>query len=104
MSGGAMVVNDAVAQRLEDSGLWRRAAARWLTVMQSPGLTEAQRSWVRERRAYCQSQIAPVIAPEKLDITEIARAANATQAQMGIARPNGTMFRRYPQEKKARKS
>lgn len=90
------VVNNAVAEKLEASELWRRAKARWLEVMQSPGLTESQRLWIRQRRAFCQSQITPLAAPEKLDITEIARAASATQERMGIAQPNGAMFRAFP--------
>lgn len=90
------VVNDAVAEKLEASGLWRRAKARWLEVMQSPGLTESQRLWIRERRVFCQSQVTPLVVPEKLDITEIARAASATQERMGIAQPNGAMFRAFP--------
>lgn len=97
-------VNDALAEKLEAAGLWRRAKARWLEVMQFAGLTEPQRLWICQRREYCQSKITPMVVPERLDITEIARAANITQAQMGIARPNGSMFRTYSQEKKARKS
>lgn len=92
------VVSDVVAEKLEASGLWRRAKARWLEVMQSPELTEPQRLWIRQHREYCQSQIAPLVVPEKLDITEIARAASATQERMGIARPNGTMFRMFPSQ------
>lgn len=94
------VVNDAVAQKLEASGLWRRAKARWLDVMQLPELTESQRFWIRERRAFCQSQITPLAVPEKLDITEIARAASATQERMGIAQPNGATFRIFPPSEK----
>jgi hypothetical protein len=90
------VVNDAVAEKLEASGLWRRAAARWLDVMQSPVLTDPQRFWIRQRRAYCQSQITPLVVPERLDINEIARAASETQKRMGIAQPNGSMFRAFP--------
>lgn len=90
------VVNDAVAEKLEVSGSWRRAKASWLEVMQSPELTESQRLWIRERRVFCQLQVTPLAAPEKLDITEIARAASATQERMGIARPSGAMFRAFP--------
>lgn len=41
------MVSDAVAERLEEAGLWRRAAARWLDVMQHCD-TEAQREWVSQ--------------------------------------------------------
>ena len=32
-----MMVEDEVAQKLEAAGLWRRAASRWLDVMQYQG-------------------------------------------------------------------
>lgn len=35
-------VNDVLARELEASGLWRRAADRWLEVMLSYGLSDAQ--------------------------------------------------------------
>jgi type II secretory pathway component PulL len=38
-----MMVEDEVAQKLEAAGLWRRAASRWLDVMQHHGLTDQQR-------------------------------------------------------------
>jgi hypothetical protein len=97
------VVQDTVAEKLEVSGLWRRAKARWLEVMQSPELTEPQRLWIRQRRKHCQAQIAPVPVPERLDIAAINKAANDTQARMGIAQPNGVMFRAFPEGKNAKK-
>lgn len=93
------VVQDAVAEKLEVSGLWRRAKARWLEVMQSPELTEPQRLWIRQRREHCQAQITPLAAPERLDIAAINKAANATQVRMGIAQPNGATFRAFPERK-----
>ncbi|MEE4407094.1 PerC family transcriptional regulator [Enterobacter mori] len=96
-------VSDRIAERLEDVGLWRRAAARWLVVMLLPEMTEAQREWVRKRRLYCYVQILPPTGPERLDIMDVARAANETQARMGIARPNGVSFRQYPVEGKRAK-
>jgi hypothetical protein len=89
-------VEDAVAEKLEAAGLWRRAKARWLEVMQSAGLTESQRLWIRQRRELCQTQITPVIAPEKLDINELSKAASAAQVRMGIAQVGGAMFRAFP--------
>lgn len=73
------IVNDAIAERLEASGLWIRAKTRWLVVMQSPELTESQQYWICERRVHCQSQSIPPSVPEKPDIDETARAASATQ-------------------------
>ncbi|MGR7464288.1 PerC family transcriptional regulator [Klebsiella aerogenes] len=86
-------VSDSIAERLEEVGLWRRAAARWLVVM----LLQIQREWVRKRRLYCYVQILPPTGPEKLDIMDVGRAVNETQARMGIARPNGVSFRQYPE-------
>jgi len=86
-------VDDEVAQKLEAAGLWRRAAARWLTVMAAWSLTDAQRVWICQRRAYCLSQVAPAIKPERPDFAAVARAAKATQARMGLSRPDGEAFR-----------
>lgn len=93
-------VNDGIAEVLEEAGMWRRAAARWLVVMLLPEMTEAQREWVRKRRLYCYVQILRPTEPEKLDIMGVARAANEAQARMGIARPNGATFRLYSEEGK----
>ncbi|MDK9365756.1 PerC family transcriptional regulator [Lelliottia wanjuensis] len=91
-------VIDSVAEKLEASGLWRRAAARWLVVMDDAGHTDAQREWIRLRRKYCQLRVTPVSAePEKLNIAAINQAASATQARMGLSRPNGSMFRMHPE-------
>lgn len=93
------VVNDILAEKLEAAGLWRRAATRWLVVMNGAKHTDAQRDWIRQRRKYCQAQVASVVVvPEKLDIVAINKAANATQARMGLSRPIGSMFRTYPPE------
>ncbi|CTY37137.1 transcriptional regulator [Escherichia coli] len=76
-------VQDPVAQKLEEAGLWRRAATRWLTVMGDVEYTEAQREWIRQRREYCLMQLPPQMLPEKLDVSEVARAADATLLRMG---------------------
>jgi hypothetical protein len=86
-------VEDAVAQRLEDAGHWRRASARWLSVMGNLEHTEAQREWLLLRRNYCLAQISPPELPDKLDIREVAKAADATLRRMGIASPSGEVFR-----------
>ncbi|EHW2838375.1 PerC family transcriptional regulator [Escherichia coli] len=78
-----MQVQDPVAQKLEEAGLWRRAATRWLTVMGDVEYTEAQREWIRQRREYCLMQLPPQMLPEKLDVSEVARAADATLLRMG---------------------
>lgn len=91
-------VSGSVAEKLETAGLWRRAAARWLVVMDRFEYTDVQREWIRQRRKYCQAQVVPVaVVPEKLDIVAINKAANATQERMGLSRPSGSMFRTYPE-------
>jgi|GEM_PF-349018 PerC transcriptional activator. len=94
-----MIVEDEVAQKLETAGLWRRAASRWLDVMQRYALTVEQRDWIRHRRKYCLSRAKPVSTPEKLDVAEILRAAKATQERMGLSQPGGEAFRLKDQNK-----
>lgn len=79
------VIEDATAHRLEASGLWRRASARWLVVMGKARLTDEEREWLLRRREYCLAQMSPSSQPEKLDISEVARAADATLKRMGIS-------------------
>ncbi|BHI71128.1 PerC family transcriptional regulator [Escherichia coli] len=87
---------DAVAQKLEAAGLWRRASARWLVVMGRGEYSAAQREWLLRRRKYCLAQIAPLNTPDRLDISEVAKAANATLKRMGIDNTDGRLFRGYP--------
>ncbi len=88
------VVEDVVAQKLEAAGHWRRASARWLLVMGSFKCTEPQREWLLLRRNYCLAQISPPALPERLDISEVSKAADATLKRMGIASPSGEVFRK----------
>jgi hypothetical protein len=88
------VVEDTVAQKLEAAGCWRRASACWLSVMGNVECTEAQREWLLLRREYCLAQILPSALPEKLDISEVSKAADATLRRMGIASPSGEVFRK----------
>ena len=43
------VVHDVIAEKLENAGLWRRAATRWLEVMNWCH-TDAEREWVSQKR------------------------------------------------------
>ncbi|EKJ7445012.1 PerC family transcriptional regulator, partial [Escherichia coli] len=45
-------------------------------------------------RNYCLAQISSPPLPEKLDISEVAKAADATLRRMGIATPSGEVFRK----------
>lgn len=70
------MVEDRIAQRLEAIGFWRRAADRWLNVMQLHRLTDKEREWIRLRRKYCLSCVERGAPMEKLNITEISRAVS----------------------------
>lgn len=89
------VVEDMVAQKLEAAGCWRRASARWLFVMGNVECTEAQREWLLLRRNYCLAQISSPPLPEKLDISEVAKAADATLRRMGLPARPGDIQKRY---------
>ncbi|EFH7157229.1 PerC family transcriptional regulator [Escherichia coli] len=60
-------VEDLIAQKLEVAGCWRRASARWLTVMGEADITDAQREWLLQRRKYCMDQI---MVPRKVNSSE----------------------------------
>ncbi|HHD7487418.1 TPA: PerC family transcriptional regulator [Klebsiella oxytoca] len=89
MSGA---INDELARNLEAAGLWRRAADRWLEVMLSYGLSDAQREWIRRRRKCCLSATQPVVVKDGLNVMEILNAAKAAQKRMGLSQPGGTAF------------
>ena len=84
-----MMVEDEVAQKLEAAGLWRRAASRWLDVMQHNGLTDQQRDRIRQHRKYCFCCAKPINSPGKLEVAEIERAAKTAQVRMGLSQPDG---------------
>lgn len=88
------MVHDAIAKSLEISGLWRRAAGRWLDVLMECK-TEEQRDWVRKRRNFCLSNTRRE-APEKLDAAGMSRAVSAAIKRMGIETESDKYFRHYP--------
>ncbi|HAT6805039.1 TPA: ANR family transcriptional regulator [Citrobacter freundii] len=85
-----------IAEKLENAGLWRRAAARWLDVMQICK-TETERDWISLRRRYCLSMSSPPRHSPKLDIKAINQAATITQEKMGIRLEKGIQYRKYPE-------
>ena len=91
------MVSDAVAEKLESAGLWRRAAARWLAVMDLCD-TDAQRQWVSQKRRQCYSNIALPVS-EQLNISALSKAATVAQAKMGISQLDGSAFRLKSQKK-----
>lgn len=64
------IVRDSVAEKLEAAGLWRRAATRWLAVMDKPGISAAQLEWLRLRRTYCRRRL---MVPQHKNNTETIR-------------------------------
>lgn len=88
------MVSNAIAEKLEDAGLWRRAAARWLAVMECCD-TDAQREWVSQKRRQCFSNIEQPVT-EQLNISALKRAARLAQDKMGIRQPGGAAFRIKP--------
>ncbi|EMX2468820.1 PerC family transcriptional regulator, partial [Escherichia coli] len=49
------VITDSVAQKLEERGLWRRAATRWSEVLLHAE-TDSEREEAARRRAICISK------------------------------------------------
>ncbi|MBZ4236282.1 PerC family transcriptional regulator, partial [Mycobacterium tuberculosis] len=47
-----MRIRDSIAERLEACGLYRRAASRWIEVMQRC-LDDEDREWIRHHRNQC---------------------------------------------------
>ncbi|QXC16639.1 PerC family transcriptional regulator [Citrobacter braakii] len=85
------MIHDEKAQKLEQAGLYRRAAARWLTVLD--GYRDASsREWVVRRRLWCLQQ-AEVPRPVTETFGDIRQAATALQKKMGLWQPDGDAFR-----------
>lgn len=70
--------------------------------MQHHGLTDQQRDRIRQHRKYCLSFVKPISTLEKLDVTEIARAAKAAQERMGLSQLGGAAFKLKNREKNNR--
>ncbi len=85
-------VNDSIAMALERAGLWRRASARWSLLLGEREHTDAQREWLLRRQKFCLEQI-PLLPREKLELSKVVAAADATLLRMGIACPGGEAFR-----------
>ena len=89
------IISDAVAESLENSALWRRAATRWLEVMWCCQ-TDEEREWINRRRSYCYSKITPVLRTKPAGIRDVSRAASLALENMGIKQPDGSAFRSHP--------
>jgi len=89
-----MKVNDVIAEKLEKARFWRRAAARWLDVMQICK-TETQRDWISQRRLYCLTMSSLPRHSAKLDIKTINQAATIAQEKMGIRLVKGIEYKSH---------
>ncbi|ECW0088171.1 TPA: ANR family transcriptional regulator [Salmonella enterica] len=86
------MIYDEKAEKLEQAGLYRRAAVHWLTVLDNCR-DDLTREWVTRRRLWCLQQVAP---PPPLTDTfgDVRKAATELQKSMGIWQPDGNAFRK----------
>lgn len=85
------MIHDEKAQKLEQAGLYRRAAARWLTVLD--GYRDASsREWVTRRCLWCL-QLAETPRPVTGTFGDVRQAATALQKKMELWQPDGDAFR-----------
>ncbi|ELY4478971.1 PerC family transcriptional regulator [Salmonella enterica] len=86
------MIHDEKAEKLELAGLYRRAAVRWLTVLD--GCRDAHsREWVARRRLWCLEQ-AETPRPLTDTFGDVRLAATALQKKMGLWQPDGDAFRK----------
>lgn len=84
-------VRDSKAEALEGKGLYRRAAARWMEVMQLC-TDDGAREWIMRHREACLEKVKrPHVKADEFG--DLHKAAKETQHRMGIAQPNGSAFR-----------
>ncbi|EAW1322208.1 PerC family transcriptional regulator [Salmonella enterica subsp. diarizonae] len=93
------VMSDAVAEALEAAGLYRRAARRWLEVLDRC-LDCEERAWLATRRSQCLEK-ARKPEPKAEYLGEVCQAASDTQKRMGIW--SQETFRKYPASGDSRK-
>ncbi|TBN98610.1 PerC family transcriptional regulator [Salmonella enterica subsp. salamae serovar 13,22:z:-] len=90
------MIHDSKAEELEAKGLYRRAAARWVDVMQLVN-TDKEREQVAKRRAECirKATRPPVMVD---NFGTLKEAISRTHAGMGLHQPNGEAFRKSPKQ------
>ncbi|HFX2462311.1 TPA: PerC family transcriptional regulator [Salmonella enterica subsp. enterica serovar Java] len=81
-----------VHEKLEQAGLYRRAAARWLTVLDRYRYASS-REWVARRRLWC-IQRAETPRPVTNTFGDVRQAATELQKSMGLWQPDGDAFRK----------
>ncbi len=86
------MIYDEKAEKLEQAGLYRRAGARWLTVLDRCH-DEPSREWIARRRLWC---IERAETPRPLTDTfgDVRRAATELQKNMELWQPDGDAFRK----------
>ncbi|HBV9912370.1 PerC family transcriptional regulator [Klebsiella aerogenes] len=85
-------VIDKLAEDLENAGLYRRAATRWLDVF-FECLDDSERAWVARRRLKCLNR--PHVFKANDSFPDIYRAVSALHSSMGLDHPAGVAFRNY---------
>ncbi|EBW6362423.1 PerC family transcriptional regulator [Salmonella enterica subsp. enterica serovar Oranienburg] len=94
------MIHDEKAEKLETAGLYRRAAARWLVVLDKCH-DASSREWVTRRRLWCLVQ-AETPRPVTDTFADVRQAATALQKRMGLWQPAGNAFRtvkKHPPQK-----
>ncbi len=86
-----IMIHDEKAEKLEQAGLYRRAAARWLTVLDGCR-DEDSREWAARQRLRCLQQ-AETPRPVTDTFGDVRLAATALQKKMGLWQPEGNAFR-----------
>ncbi|ENY9072703.1 PerC family transcriptional regulator [Salmonella enterica] len=86
-----IMIHDEKAEKLEQAGLYRRAAARWLTVLDGCRDEDA-REWAARQRLRCLQQ-AETPRPVTDTFGDVRQAATALQKKMGLWQPEGDAFR-----------
>ncbi|EDR5176290.1 TPA: ANR family transcriptional regulator [Salmonella enterica] len=86
------MIHDEKAEKLEQAGFYRRAAVRWLTVLDNCRDT-LSREWVTRRRLWCLQQ-AETRRPLTDTFGDVRKAATELQKSMGICQPDGNAFRK----------
>lgn len=86
------MIYDEKAEKLEQAGLYRRAAARWLTVLDQCR-DVSSREWIARRRLWCTEQ-AETPRPVTDTFGDVRQAATELQKSMGLWQPDGNAFRK----------
>lgn len=78
------MIKDSIAESLEARGLYRRAASRWVDVMQTC-VDDNDREWIRMHRNKCLKK-AKLPPARKEEFADIHKAARETQYRKGCQR------------------